>query len=268
MKHLKSNSQNLKDLFEQTITARFIAEPFSSFDADSDSSKVRIFMEKQDYDVVGVRRKGLIVGYVAKEELSDGAVGASVRNFDPAELVSDTTTLVEAFKMLRARPRVYVIYINEVSGIVTKGDLQKAPVRMWLFGLVSLLEMQSLRLIRGCHPDESWKEFLKESRFDEAHKIFEMRGAKNEKIDLADCLQFCDKRDILSGSDEIRRLVGIESKKQVESLLRKAETLRNNLAHAQDIITGSWPELADTIERIESLLENMEKVEFSGEGAV
>jgi hypothetical protein len=267
MKQLKSNSQNLKDLFEQTITARFIAEPFRSFDANSDAFKVRSFMEEQDYDVVGVRREGLIVGYVAKEELSEGAVAAKVHYFD-SELIADTTTLVEVFKLLRARLRVYVIYLNEVSGIVTKGDLQKAPVRMWLFGLVSLLEMQLLRLIRGCHPDDSWKEFLKEARLNDAQKVFAERKAKNEEIDLADCLQFCDKRDILKSSDEIRRLIGIESKKQVESFLKKAETLRNNLAHTQDIITGFWPEVADTIERIESLLERMEKVGFSVEDAV
>jgi hypothetical protein len=228
-------------------------------------------MEKQDYDVVGVRQKGLIAGYVAKEELSVGAVGASVRHFDPAELVSDSTTLVEVFKMLRARSRVYVIYLNKVGGIVTKGDLEKAPVRMWLFGLVSLLEMQLLRLIRGFHPDESWKVFLKKSRLARAHKTFEDRKANNEGIDLADCLQFCDKRDILKGSDIIRRHVGIKSKKQVESLeslLRRAETLRNGLAHAQNIITNSWPNIADTTAMIESSLEDMEKVEIPVEGSV
>jgi predicted transcriptional regulator len=268
MKQLKSNSQNLKDLFEQTITARFIAEPFRSFDANSDTSNVLSFMETQDYDVVGIRRKGLIVGYVAKDELSDSAVLANVQNFDSTELIVDTTTLVEVFKLLRVRPRVYVIYLNEVSGIVTKGDLQKAPVRMWLFGLISLLEMQLLRLIRGCYPNESWTGFLKEARLNEARKLFEKRKAKNEEVDLADCLQFCDKREILKSSDEIRSLVGIESKKQVNSLLEKAERLRNNLAHAQDIITGFWPEVADTVERISSLLEDMEKVDFSGKCAV
>jgi hypothetical protein len=225
-------------------------------------------METQDYDVVGIRQKGLMVGYVVKEEISDSAVVANVHDFDSAELIADTTTLVEVFKLLRARSRVYVIYLNEVSGIVTKGDLQKAPVRMWLFGLVSLLEMQLLRLIRGCHPNESWVRFLKEARLDEARKLFEERKAKNEEVDLADCLQFCDKRDILKSSDEIRSLVGIKSKKQVEGLLKKAEKLRNNLAHAQDIITEFWPEIAGTVESIESLLEDMEKVDFSGKCAV
>ncbi len=219
-------------------------------------------MEKQNYDVVGVRQKGLIAGYVAKEELSVGAVGASVRHFDLAELVSDSTTLVEVLKMLRVRSRVYVIYLNKVGGIVTKGDLEKAPVRMWLFGLVSLLEIQLLRLIRGFHPDESWKVFLKKSRLARVHKTFEDRKANIEGIDLADCLQFCDKRDILKGSDIIRRHVGIKSKKQVESHLRRAETLRNGLAHAQDIITNSWPNIAGTTAMIESSLEDMEKVEI------
>lgn len=268
MKHLKSTSQNLRDLFEQTITVRFIAEPLRSFDVNSEASKIKSFMEQRDYDVIGIRRNGLMIGYIAKEELLDGAVIADIRHFDPTELVNDTTNLVEVFRMLRTRPQVYVIYLNEVCGIVTKGDLQKAPVRMWLFGLVSFLEMQLLRVIRGCYPNESWSVYLKDSRLEKARKRFDERKAKNEQIDLADCLQFCDKRDILKSSDKIKTLAGIESPGQVEDFLKKAEDLRNNLAHAQDIISGLWPEVAETIEWIKSLLENMEKVDFSGDDAV
>lgn len=268
MKHLKSSSENLKDIFEQTITARYIAEPFRSFDADSDLSMLRSFMEEHDYDVVGIRQEGLMTGYVAKENLSDSVLKASIHKFDSEELVSDTTTIVKIFKMLRNCPRVYVVYLNEVVGIVTKGDLQKAPVRMWLFGLVSLLEMQLLRLIRDCYPNESWKKFLKEPRLNKACQIFEDRKKNNEGIDLADCLQFCDKRDIFKGSDTLRKLIGGESKKSVESLLKRAEKLRDNLAHEQDIITGCWPAVVDLVREMESLLEKMEKVEVPGVGFV
>ncbi len=268
MKHLKSTSQSLKDLFDHAITVKYIAEPLASFDDSSDSSVVKAFMETHDYDVVGIRENGVVAGYVSRDSLQDGVSGSFMKSFDTSDLVSDAAPLIDAFRMLRERPRVYVIYLDKIGGLVTKGDLQKAPVRMWLFGLTSLLEMQLLRLIRGCHPSESWKEFLSQSLLDDAHKIFEERKAKNEEIDVADCLQFCDKRDILKGSDELTKLAGIESKKSVERLLRKAEILRNNLAHAQDIITGRWPEIADLAQEMESLLVKMEKVTFSSEGAV
>ena len=269
MKQLKSNSQDLKDIFEQAITAKHIAESFRSFDADADDSKVRTFMEEHGYDVIGVRISGQIEGYSAKETLSDGKIGANICRFDPTELVSDTTTLVEVFRILRDKPRVYVTYSNAVVGIVTRGDLQKAPVRMWMFGLLTLLEMQLLRLIRGCHSNEElWKKLLSQSRLDKVSGEFSRRREKDIEIDWADCLQFCDKREILLKSDEIKQLLDIKSKRGIESLLKKAEELRNNLAHAQDIITGSWLEMADLVQEIESLLENMEQVEFPKAGAV
>ena len=272
MKQLKSNSQDLKDIFEQAITAKHIAESFRSFDADADDCKVRTFMEEHGYDVIGVRISGQIEGYSSKETLSDGKIGANICRFDPTELVSDTTTLVEVFRILRDKPRVYVTYFNAVVGIVTRGDLQKAPVRMWLFGLVTLLEMQLLRLIRGCHPnEESWKQLLSQKRLTIASGEFSKRRAKNVEIDLADCLQFCDKRDIfleLLKSDEIKNLIDIKSKTKVERLLDRARDLRDNLAHAQDIIPGSLPEMTDLVQEIESLLEKMEKVEFPNAGVV
>ena len=271
MKQLKSKSQDLKDIFEQTITAKYIAESFRSFDADADDSKVRTFMEEHGYDVIGVRISGQIEGYSSKETLSDGTIGANICKFDPTELVSDTTTLVEVFRMLRDKPRVYVTYSNAVVGIVTRGDLQKAPVRMWLFGLITLLEMQLLRLIRGCHPNEAWKDFIKKDpkkRLNKANRIFLKRKDKNVEIDLADCLEFCDKGEILLNSDEIKKRVDIESEQAVEILLNKAKDLRDDLAHAHDIVTGSWLEMADLVQDIESLLEKMEKVEFPNAGVV
>lgn len=261
MKHLKSNSRNLKDIFEQTISARYIAEPFRSFDIDSDASQVKAFMNKHNYDVVGIRRDGKVIGYVKGESLSDGKAGENVLNFDDSERVLDITPLVEVFKKLRDNPRVFVIYLNEVGGIITKGDLQKAPVRMWLFGLVSLLEMQLLRLIRGFYPDELWKKLLKGDRLNEARALFDDRKRRNQAIDLADCLQFCDKKVIVKGSDEIRKALENVSKSSIEKLLKQAEDLRNNLAHAQDIITGFWPGIAILAQEMETLLERAERIE-------
>lgn len=139
--------------------------------------------------------------------------------------------------------------------------MQKAPVRMLLFGLVTLLEMHLLRLIRIYYPNDSWQEFLSDGRLEQAKKLLSERHARNEAIDLADCLQFCDKRDLILRRSDIQKSVGLESKKSGE-LLESAEKLRNKLAHAQDIVTGSsWPEIIDLAKEIEVLLERCELIE-------
>ena len=60
MKHLRSSIEDMRRLFERGITVRDIAEPFVSFDDGQSALEVRSFLESKDYDVVGVRRKGMI----------------------------------------------------------------------------------------------------------------------------------------------------------------------------------------------------------------
>jgi len=263
MKQLKSTSQHLKELFDQNITAKYLAEPFKSFDFTGDAPTIKAFMEKYDYDVVGIRQNGTVIGYVKRSDLQDGICENYIVPFDPSELILDTTPLIEVFKILHNHSSLYIVYLNEIVGIVTKGDLQKSPARMWLFSLISLLEMQLLRLIRGFYPHDSWKGYLKQSRIDEAQKIFDDRKVKNESLDLADCLQFCDKRDIFLKSEAIQKSIGVESKTATKKLLEQAEEIRNNLAHAQDIITGFWPEIVEIAEKIETLLDQCERAKIS-----
>jgi hypothetical protein len=148
--------------------------------------------------------------------------------------------------------------MGHVSGIITKGDLQKAPLRMWLFGLLSLIEMQLLRLIRTTYPDDTWTQLLSYGRLGKAQQFLEDRQRRNEAIDLADCLQFADKRSIVAKSDSLRAALGFNSKSQADKQLQELEHLRNELAHAQDIVTGRWPDLVRLASSAEHLLERCE----------
>ena len=130
---------------------------------------------------------------------------------------------------------------------------------MWLFGLISLIEMQLLRIIRDYYPDDSWKHKISENgRLKKAEDLFEKRRQRNEAIDLADCLQFCDKRDIVLKSDELCRLLGFDSTATCEQL-KSLEDLRNELAHSQDIITGNRPRIVDLVGQAEDILRKCEK---------
>ena len=147
------------------------------------------------------------------------------------------------------------------TGIVTRGDLQKAQVRMLLFGLVTLLEMQFLRLILFYYPNDSWGKYLSKSRLESAKKLQEERQKRDEALNLADCLQFCDKTDLIFKLSELRERLGLETKKAAHSLCSRIEGLRNKLAHAQDIVTGTtWPELIELEEQIEELVRRCERI--------
>jgi len=215
-------------------------------------------MEERDFDVVGVRRQGVISGYVAREDLVSGTLDDHARIFDVADLLGEATPLVTVVGRLVQTPRVWVSIMGEASGIITKGDLQKSPVRMWLFAVISLLEMQLLRLIRGRFPEESWTAMLSPSRVQKAREILQDRCRRNEAIDLTDCLQFSDKRTMVVKTEDLRRVLGFDSQSEADEQLEELQHLRNELSHAQDVVSGRWPELARLANLAERILERCE----------
>lgn len=258
MKQLKSSLGDLRRLFVRTITLRDIAEPLVSFDAVSPATEVREFMEDRGYDVVGVRQRGVVTGYVVRSALVSGTVGAHRQAFSAEDVLPDSEPLLAAFEALRHRRHVLINVLGHVGGIVTRGDLQKAPVRLWLFGLVSLLEMQLLRVVRERYPGDSWQILLTEDRVVGARHVFDERRRRHEENDLSDCLQLGDKATILMKDPALFALSGFQSKRSLEQFFKEVGMLRNALAHANDIVHGRWPDLAELVTGLETLLERLE----------
>lgn len=264
MKHLKSSSLDLREIFRRDITVRYIAEPLASFDATVDSATAEAFLTERNYDVIGVRDEGFITRYARAADLkSEGGsfLADYAQPVPEALLIQDSEPLVQAILAMRETPYLFVESLGQINGIITLGDIQKAPVRMWLFGLISLMEMQLLRVIRETYPLDAWQQYLSEARLAIAQDLLERRQASNAEIDLADCLQFCDKRDIFLRSDRLHPILHPDSKNRGEKLLKDLEALRNNLAHAQDIVTGQWPSTADLAEQAEQLLLRLEQID-------
>lgn len=259
MKQLKSTYQDLRDLFTSYINIRHILEPLKSCKARESAATAKRRMENKDFDAMGVEDKGKVEGYLEKMSLGTGLCRDYIVKFTPSDLVEESTSLVDIFSALRGSPRKFVADQTRVIGIVTRGDLQKAPVRMWLFGLITLLEMNLLRIVRSRYPADSWKACLSDRRIAVAKRLFDSRKKRNEAIDLADCLQFCDKRDLVLRIPEIKESIGKKHKGSAANLLRSVQRLRDKLCHAQDLIEDStWPELIDLVKDLEWLLEFLE----------
>jgi len=262
MKQLNSSYQDLHRIFRHNITAREIAEPLASFEKEHLASKVLGFMEDRDFDVVGVRDAGVITGYALRDSLrvqSGGIVGDYSQHIAESQVISESDPLLDTLDSMKDSRWVFISFLGNPSGIVTRGDLQKAPMRMWLFGLISLLEMQLLRRIRAVYPNEKWENYLDEKRFEAAKKIFSVRQKGNDSVDLAECLQIGDKKEIFRKSESLFPTVGFKSKSEWKGFMRKVEDLRDILAHSNGIPSESWPENAALVKSIENCLVGLEK---------
>ena len=118
--------------------------------------------------------------------------------------------------------------------------------------------MQMLRLIREAYPEENWDSCLSNRRLEYIENIFANRAKRNAQIDRADCLQFCDKRTIFEKTSSLICSSGFEGTRDFSLFFKQLQNLRNELAHSQDIIAGSWPGLVDQISTAEKLLECLE----------
>lgn len=257
--------QELREIFDRSICVRDIAEPLASFDSSQPATQIRDYLEKIDFDVVGVRVDGVINGFARKIDLSSGMIGEYVVEFSEANVLAERAPLLHLLEVMRHHPQVFVIIKDQVWGIVTRGDLQKGPVRMWLFGIISLIEMNFLKLIRRCYPNSSWKDLVNPNRMNNAEYMLRDRKQRNEATDLADCLQFCDKAHIILNTENLIEELGIKSKKKAKQIVEKLENLRNELAHSQDILTGKWPEICDLAAIAENILIKCEELNAAKE---
>jgi len=252
----------LRRLFEIGITARVIQEPLQCCASYELGSEITEKMVQLDFDVLGVKHSENepAIGYVNRCDLKPSRCRDSLHAFEVCDLISDSTPLINVLPILRDKPRVFILSGNSVTGIITRADLQKPPVRILLFGLVSLLEIHLSYLVRKLYTDNSWKRKLKKTRLLSANRLMKQRLARNENMDLIDCLQFCDKRDLVTAHSDVCKILDLKSKNTGKDLLGNIEKLRDKLAHSQDIVEGTtWEKIIDIAGSIEKLIQRSEK---------
>lgn len=248
-----ASQHHLRRVFLESFSAADIAEPLASFDAATPAVDALAVMTRRAFKVAGVRKDGIICGYVRQEELAKDTCGNVLHPFAEDEVVAETTGFPDLVLRLNDRPRLFVTVLGHVGGIITRTDLQKPAVRMWLFGMITIMEMGLTRLIESAYPDGLWREFLSEGRLQKAEQLLAERQRRNQDLDLLDCLQFSDRGQIVLRNETLRNKAGFVSRSRGEQTVKELEALRNNLAHSQDIIACDW-------EIIVKMSENLDKV--------
>jgi hypothetical protein len=254
---VRALQERLERTFRGAFHARDVAEALVSFDSSMPAATALERAERRGFAVVGVREHGLVAGYANAEDLEGVRVcGDAVRGFEDDEVVAGGTPLDEGLRRLAGKDRVFVTAFGQVAGIVTWTDVQKPPVRMWLFGLVTLLEDTFTGLIEVWHPDDSWTELISAGRLRKARELLRERRRHGADVDLRliDCLQLPDKGLILLRREETRRLLDLPSKEAGERALKKLAQLRNGLAHSQDIVTRDWDMILRLAGRLEDIV--------------
>jgi hypothetical protein len=134
--------------------------------------------------------------------------------------------------------------------------MEKPVVRMWLFGIVTMMEMNITKYIRTRLAD-SWQANYSQSRLKKARVLQTERLRLGQQVDLLDCLQLTDKARIMVASVEEIEQLGFTSKGEADKFARQLESLRNHLAHGQLIADSNWPQIVELSTRLEDVIKSI-----------
>ncbi len=118
---------------------------------------------------------------------------------------------------------------------------------------MTMIEMTLVNLIQERFPNGAWIRHVSEGRLQKARDIQKERQRRNLYCDLIDCLQLPDKAQILVEDPVAMERLGMRSKRAAKRVIKELESLRNHLAHAQDIVRHDWPQIARLSMRIDEI---------------
>lgn len=206
------DDKNFRRMFMEIFTARDIAEGLLSFDADTPCELVARDLKNQYRGVASIRIGGTVQGYVRAPDLGEGECADCLRHFTVDQVVNGTATFSDVIHVLTRHDYCFVTMLGNVAGVISRDDINKPMVRMWLFGIVTMVEMGLMQLIQERFPNGSWEDKVSEGRLQKALGIQKERQRRNLYCDLMDCLQLSDKAQILVDDPAARERLGMESK--------------------------------------------------------
>ena len=246
------SDDELQKIFSSVFRAKDIATPLHSFGANEQASEVACIMKEQNIHVAGVQEKGRIEGYVFSSDLDHGWCEAELRPFCTGQVISSEASLTDVIYVLARHDVCFISMYGRVFGVIDRSDIQRPMVKMWLFGMITLLEMHLVERIKTTLPQDKLPMTISPARLKKAKDLLIERERRNHHCSLLDCLQLGDKIRILSNDREFITNLGIKSKQEMEQAMKYIESLRYDLANAQDIVTHDWPQIVRMVKNIES----------------
>lgn len=230
-------SEHLAKVFDSTIKSlegalkvRLIASfPIEACQAGTPPAEAFTRDDWKGYDCIGVRESHKIVGVLDRLEWESGS--DCQRPLTENMLIGANAPLSSAIDRLVDQDFLLVQERKSVSGILTRSDLLKLPVRLFAFAHVTHLELILAKAISQAPGGkrDAWLNLLSPGRRQKLNEKLE--HLKQKRLDLSplELTDFCDKRDVVQ---EIYDLDGEfqEDLKQIEDFLR------NPLAHAATFV--------------------------------
>jgi len=238
-------NEHFKRQYSDIFKAQDIARPLLSFNAETPAEQVRDSLNEHNRHVATIRIDGEVTGFITIDQLDKGGVcGTLSRPFSADQVLQGDSGFAEVIHALTRHDFCFISLLGQVQGAISRNDMNKPYVRMWLFGIITLTEMRVTELVKQHFEHDAWQELLPTARLKVAQDFQQERQRLNQDCELIDCLQLADKGLLLINDPELLASLGFSSRSAAKKVVKQFQSLRNNLAHAQDISTYDWAQIA------------------------
>lgn len=235
----------LEEIFSSIITVRSISVQTKALRLASARRKCR----DKNFDVHLVREtpKDDLLLY---EKTTD-----STRLLNDKEVISESTPIYDAIEFLKDRDFLFIKEKREITRIVTKADIDSMPIRIWLFGMISLLEWHMRKYIQDNGIE--WEKSLSENRLNEVKKLYNVKRECKEDVTLIECIQLIDLSTIIRKNwEKFENIFNNVTRNRLESDFFRITALRNALSHSLRL-EYQWKEIYYMIDFIKNALKSM-----------
>ena len=223
----------LNDIFTNRLTVMGISKETNIYLLNEAES----ICKKNNYDILLVEDNDRELRLYEKET-------GTVRPIKEKEVISESTPLIDAFEILCKEDFLLIKEKRNITKIVTRADLDSIPIRICLYGIISLFE--GLLRENIMFNQIKWENHLNEHRLEEAKKLYRKKSNKNQEISLLNCTQFCDLGTIVKKEWDIYSPLIDDSKSNVDKKFKFIRKLRDSLAHSEKL-KYDWNKILDHI---------------------
>lgn len=242
--------------FLSSVTVRDIVDPLLSFDSTQKTRAIEGVLKRRHMNLVGIRVDGVLQGFSLRSDIESGKeplIGKLIRHISKDQVVEIDTPLIDVVGILSRHDYCFVQMFDSIIGVIERNAMNKPVVRMWLFGVISHYELEITNLVERLFPNETWYTLLSLARLEKAQALQFERKRRKQYCKLVDCLQLSDKVQIMLEHPAFLDTLGFSSKRSAKLMIKELESLRNNLAHSQDIVSNDWPQIIRVTQRVAEL---------------
>lgn len=241
-------------------TAGVIATPDpESCPITGDVTQAAEWLDERDYDSAPVYEDGRPIGYVTRDAVVDTPVDVSlddvIESLTVDVLIAGDAPLDDVLEALYERPFYYLADRSEVTGVLTRADLNTEPVYQHLYTKLSRLE-QVLRETILEHAPE-WQETapIPPDVLDDIESRLADAKAAGVALDPIHYAQFSTLVTIVASSERCSEALGFDAGHQASSRLSAVTELRNDVAHSTPILQNTEQGLTESGRTVTNLLD-------------